>query len=179
MGTNQFHGSAYEYLKNDALDARNFFAPSNLPLRYNEFGATLGGPIIRDKLFFFVDYQGIRTSTSSPAVDYLVPNAAFRSGDLSALPIQLKDPATGQSYINNQVPVSPIAQKLLQLYPAGNGGPSGQPGVNFWNGTTSVSNPTNRLNPRVDWNMGSHDHIFGVYHFEHSSNRNSSPFAAP
>ena len=44
MGTNQFHGSAYEYLKNDALDARNFFAQTNLPLRYNEFGATLGGP---------------------------------------------------------------------------------------------------------------------------------------
>lgn len=176
MGTNQFHGSAYEYLKNDDLDARNFFAQTNLPLRYNEFGATFGGPIFRDKLFFFLDYQGIRTSTSSPAVDYLVPSAAFRNGDLSALSTALTNPATGQPYPNNQVPVSPIAQKLLQLYPAGNGQSSGQPGVDFWNGTTSVSNPTNRLNPRVDWNAGSHDHIFGVYHFEHSSNRNSSPF---
>jgi hypothetical protein len=68
-GTNQFHGSAYEYVKNDVLDARDFFADTKLPLRFNEFGATLGGPVLKDRLFFFVDYQGIRTSNSTPAVE--------------------------------------------------------------------------------------------------------------
>ncbi len=175
-GTNQFHGSAYEYFKNNDLDARNFFAASNLPLRYNEFGATLGGPVLKDSLFFFVDYQGIRTSTSSPQVNYLVPSVAFRNGDLSALTAKLVDPAASQPFANNQVPVSPIAQKLLQMYPVGNGGPSGQPGVDYWSGTSSSSNPVNRFNPRVDWNARNGDHIFGVYHFERLSNNNSSPF---
>jgi len=175
-GTNQFHGSAYEYLKNDALNARDYFARSNLPLRYNEFGATLGGPVLRNLLFFFTDYQGVRNSTSTPVVNNLVPSAASRRGDLSAVGKQLKDPATGQPYPNNQVPVSPIAQKLLQMYPAGNNGPTGEPGVEYWNGTRSSSSPVDRFNPRGDWNLRANDRVFGVYHYQHNPNRFSSPY---
>ena len=178
-GTNQFHGSLYEYLRNDKLNARNFFAKSNLPLRFNEFGGTIGGPIVRDKLFFFADYQGIRSATSSPQVNYLVPTAAFRRGDLSAVARQLTNPVTGQPFPSNQVPVGSIAEKLIQMYPAGNGGPSGQPGVEYWNGTLSSTGRTDRLNPRVDWHAGSNDRIFGVYHFQKSRSDNKTPFGGP
>ena len=175
-GTNQFHGTLYEYLKNDALNARNFFAKTNLPLRFNEFGGSFGGPILKDKLFFFSDYQGIRASTSTPQVNRLVPNAAFRSGNLSAITTQLIDPATSQPFVNNQVPVGSVAQKLLQMYPAGNGGPAGQPGVEYWNGAFTTKNPIDRFNPRVDWNVGGADHLFGVYHYSNSRNSNATPF---
>jgi hypothetical protein len=175
-GSNEFHGSAYEYVKNDSLNARDFFAASNLPLRFNEFGGTLGGPALKNKLFFFTDYQGIRASTSTPQVKQLVPSAAFRNGDLSALTAQLVNPATKLPYPGNQVPVSTIAKKLLEMYPAGNGGPSGQPGVDYWNGTRTVTNPTNRFNPRVDWNAGANDRVFGVYHFQRSTLNSSTGF---
>jgi hypothetical protein len=175
-GTNQIHGTAYEYLKNDVLNARNFFAATRLPLRYNEFGGSLGGRILRDKLFFFAEVQGVRNPSSSPQVDYLVPSAAFRAGDLSAITTALKDPATGQPYPNNRVPVSPIAQKLLQMYPAPNGGPSGQPGADYWNGVFSTSSSYNRFNPRVDWNASSKDRFFGTYHFQRNRFNNATAF---
>ncbi len=60
-GTNDFHGSIFEYFRNDALDAKDYFATSNQPLRLNQFGGNLSGPIIRNKLFFFVNYEGDRT----------------------------------------------------------------------------------------------------------------------
>src|SRR5215471_5402589 len=87
-GTNQFHGSAYEYNRNQNLNARNFFEDPTKrknPFTYDEFGGTIGGPIIKSKLFFFTDYQGIRSHGNGAAGGIQVPNAAFRSGDLSAL----------------------------------------------------------------------------------------------
>jgi len=83
-GTNQFHGTAFEYIRNDKFNAQNPFSPSHLGLHWNQFGGSIGGPILRDKLFFFGDYQGTRRSTGAPAV-VSVPTAAERSGDLSAL----------------------------------------------------------------------------------------------
>ncbi len=83
-GTNKFHGSAFEYIRNDKFNAQNPFSPSRLGLHWNQFGGSVGGPILRDKLFFFGDYQGTRRSTGAPAV-VTVPTAAERSGDLSAL----------------------------------------------------------------------------------------------
>ncbi len=86
-GTNEFHGSGYYYNRNEKLNARNFFEdpakPKN-PFDQNEFGGTFGGPILQNKLFFFSDYQGIRSDGNSPVTGVVVPNAAFRSGDLSA-----------------------------------------------------------------------------------------------
>ena len=83
-GTNRFHGSAFEYLRNDAFNAQNPFAPGALPLHWNQFGGSLGGPVKKDKLFFFADYQGTRRSTGAP-VTATVPTAAERAGDLTAL----------------------------------------------------------------------------------------------
>ncbi len=83
-GTNRFHGSAFDYLRNGYFNAQNPFAPGALPLHWQQFGGSVGGPIFKDKLFFFADYQGTRRTTGSPAV-VTVPTAAERAGDLSAL----------------------------------------------------------------------------------------------
>ena len=87
-GTNAFHGTAYEYNRNQKLDARNFFEDPTQrknPFTYDEFGGSIGGPIVKNKLFFFTDYQGIRSHGSGAAATNLVPDSNFRSGDLSAL----------------------------------------------------------------------------------------------
>lgn len=83
-GANALHGSAFEYLRNDAFNAQNPFAPGSLPLHWNQFGGSVAGPMKKDKLFFFADYQGTRRSTGSP-VTVTVPTAAERAGDLTAL----------------------------------------------------------------------------------------------
>lgn len=83
-GTNQYHGSLFEYLRNDYFNAKDRFSGINLPLRWNQFGGTLGGPIVKDKLFFFGDYQGTRRRRAATTTT-TVPTAAERSGDLTAL----------------------------------------------------------------------------------------------
>ena len=82
-GSNEFHGVLYEFLRNDKVDARNFFDPSLPPYKQNQFGATLGGRLIRDKLFFFGDYEGLRVRQGQTLTS-LVPTAAQASGDFSS-----------------------------------------------------------------------------------------------
>src|SRR5262245_30902915 len=118
-GTNELHGSAWEFLRNDALDARNFFASplENKPmLRLNQFGGTVGGPIKKDKTFFFFAYEGIRRKQQITSLQQ-VPTLAFRSGDFSALSTPLRDPVNGGNFTNNQIPsnrFNPIALKIIQ-----------------------------------------------------------------
>ena len=83
FGTNQFHGSGFEFLRNTALDAKNFFDPSVEAYRQNQFGGTLGGPVLKNKLFFFADYQGTRTTEGISTGKIPVPTLAERSGNLS------------------------------------------------------------------------------------------------
>ncbi len=83
-GTNTFHGSAFDYLRNGYFNAQNPFAPGALPLHWQQFGGSIGGPVWKDKVFFFADYQGTRRTTGAPAI-VTVPTAAERAGDLSAL----------------------------------------------------------------------------------------------
>src|SRR6516165_10566473 len=98
-GTNQFHGTAYEFLRNNALDARNFFDSTIPPFRRNQFGAGAGGPIRKDRAFFFGDYEGVRQSKGITQFD-TVPSAAARAGNLS----------TGT------ITVDPSVQKYLGMY---------------------------------------------------------------
>ncbi len=82
-GTNQFHGSVYEFVQNDKLEARNFFAPTITPLRWNEYGGTIGGPIVHNKAFFFFGFQSNPNNSVSPGY-YTFPTAAMKAGDFSA-----------------------------------------------------------------------------------------------
>ncbi|AXC09784.1 Oar protein [Acidisarcina polymorpha] len=170
-GTDSIHGSAFEYLRNYAMDAKNYFATSPNPLKQNQFGGTIGGPILKRRLFYFGSYQGTRQNTAINGLVAFVPTAAERTGDFSDLlvvspsnptPIQLVNPNTGASYNNNQVPLSdldPTAGYLLQHLPLPNG-----PGRQLtYNGAPSIQK-TDEYLAKVDYNIGKH-HL-SVHYFQ-------------
>src|SRR5205085_12316447 len=107
-GTNQFRGNIFEFLQNDKLNANSFFnnrsGAKKQALRQNLFGGTLGGPIRKDRLFFFVDYQGTRIATNGPSTAAVAP-AAMRTGNLSAYAQTIRDPSTGNPFAGNIIPV--------------------------------------------------------------------------
>jgi Carboxypeptidase regulatory-like domain len=123
-GSNEFHGNAFEFFRNDVLNARNFFAASIPENRYNDFGYDIGGPIKKDRLFFFWSEEWRRIIQSGGTHLAVVPTAAERNGDFSALlgganPQLIKNPTTGVPYPNNIIPQSqldPNAQLLLKTY---------------------------------------------------------------
>jgi hypothetical protein len=111
-GTNQFHGDAFEFVRNTALDARNYFAPDRATFEQNQFGGTFGGPIRRNKIFFFADYQGTRMTQGIDTGQIPVPSTADRSGNLLDLGSSLTGTVGGQSWANSLAqalghPVSP------------------------------------------------------------------------
>ncbi len=110
-GTNDFHGSLFEFLRNEKLNARSFFAPSVSPFKRNQFGGTFGGPIRRNRTFFFTAYQGWRERSSPGSVTAIVPTAAERTGDLSSLRTLLRDPniAVTATVRCEPAPANPVA----------------------------------------------------------------------
>lgn len=100
-GTNQFHGDAFDFLRNTDLDARNYFAPTRGVYHQNQFGGTLGGPLRKDKLFFFADYQGTRQTIGESTGLVPVPSAADRQGNLADLGSQFTGTVTGQAVAAN------------------------------------------------------------------------------
>lgn len=99
-GTNQLHGDAFEFLRNDAFDSRNFFSPTRGSFKQNQFGGTLGGPVRRNEAFFFVDYQGTRNIIGQDTGDILVPSTAERSGDMSGVATELTGAVGGAYWAN-------------------------------------------------------------------------------
>jgi hypothetical protein len=124
-GTNQYHGALFEFLRNNDLNARNFFQPSVTPLHQNQFGATTGGPVIHNKTFFFASYQGLRIRTAAFINSGITPTTAERQGDFSSFPTNQRpvDPATGLAFPGGLIPASlldPVAQNILKLVPLPN-----------------------------------------------------------
>jgi hypothetical protein len=116
-GSNEFHGSLFEFLRNRALNARNFFQATTTPLVQNQYGGSIGGPILKNKTFFFFSPQWYSQRTAAFQNSALVPTAAERNGDFSNAST-IKDPLTGQPFPGNIIPssrVSPIAQAYLNL----------------------------------------------------------------
>jgi hypothetical protein len=128
-GTNEFHGSAFEFVRNGKLNARNFFAARRDTLKRNQFGGTLGGPIVKDKAFFFGGYQMTRTRSDPADRPGFVPTTRMLAGDFSGCNFpQLRDPITRVNYPNNQIPASqfsPQALAIVKMLPAAVG-PCGQ-----------------------------------------------------
>ncbi len=119
-GTNEVHGSAFEFVRNEKLNARNFFSPRADILKRNQFGGSVGGPVVKDKLFYFGTIQGTTLRALPASLNSVMPTAAQRNGDFSAISRQLKDPVTGQPFPGNQIPVSrfaPASVKLLKDIP--------------------------------------------------------------
>jgi len=114
-GTNNWHGSAFEFLRNSDLDSRNFYDINRGVLQRNQFGGTFGGPIVRDKLFFFLDYQGTRQNQGLSSGQILVPSTAEHQGDFSALAGNLTGTVNGSNF------ASTLSQRLG--YPVTSGEP--------------------------------------------------------
>lgn len=179
-GTNQLHGSLFEYLQNDALDATILNFSSKAPKRFNTFGGSLGGPVTiphfyngKDKTFFFLDYEGNRRRTSTPE-QYLVPTLAERNGDLNGLPFVdphtgassnvLIDPSTGQPFANNTIPMqrlNPVSLNLLKYYPLPNVASAGS-GFNYETLQSTPSN-TNGFDIRLDHYITSAQQIYARF----------------
>ncbi len=158
-GTNQLHGSAYEFLRNSDLDARNFFLKGPTPsLKRNLFGATAGGPIKRNKTFIFGAYEGLRLNQAAATVT-TVPTLAMIKGDFSGLPV-IRDPITKTPFTDNKIPagqISTIGAALAAFYPAPNlPGGAGVPSNNYSVAPPSVNN-SNQFSIRGDQNFSSKD----------------------
>jgi len=120
-GTNQLHGSLYEFFRNDALNTRSFFAANVPELRYNLFGGSVSGPIIKNKTHFFFNYEGRRQNSATTSV-YNVPTLAEQTGNFAG-DKPVNNPNTGRPYAGNLIPSSqldPIGLKLASYYPAPN-----------------------------------------------------------
>ncbi len=117
-GTNVVHGALWEFLRNDALDARSFFGISKSKLRRNQFGGAVGGPIIKNKTFFFGSYEGVRQSTGTTRSGLVVPTAEERSGNFTQSAQKPRDPITNQLFPNSIIPANrfdPASVKFLDV----------------------------------------------------------------
>ena len=154
-GTNEFHGSAYEFFRNSALDARGFFdGASAPPFRRNQFGASLGGPIKKDKVFFFVNYEGIQQVLDTTYRNF-VPSATVHQGIVSGVPYQ----------------VHPASAAMLALYPLPNG-PSISPDIGIYNYVGAQRSPENFGLSRVDWTISTNDSLFARWEIDYGERTN-------
>jgi hypothetical protein len=160
-GTNVLHGDVFEFLRNEAMNARNFFAPVPDKLKRNQFGGSMGGPIKKDKLFFFGTYQGTWISNISTGNTAFVLTPAQRSGNFSGLSHQLVDPTTKMPFPGNIIPadrINPITAKLMPLIPVSNS-PDG-----FIVFDRPVPDHENQFMGRVDYNLAK-QRLYGRYFY--------------
>jgi hypothetical protein len=165
-GTNKFHGSLYEFVRNTAFNANDYGSIlARAPYHRNQFGGSIGGPIIKDRTFFFFTYSGLRQITSKFLSGATIPTAAFRNGDFSALPAasRPKEPASGTTSGNATTFIScngvlgvicpdridPVARKIIDTYiPLSNStNPNGSPG---WQGNVPLPFDTDEFLAKLD-----------------------------
>ena len=157
-GTNDFHGSAYEFFRNSALDARGFFdAGSPPPFRRNQFGASLGGPIKKDKVFFFANYEGIRQVLDTTYVNF-VPSASVHQGFVGGF---------GGTHYS----INPASAAMLALYPLPNG-PAVGPDTGIFNYVGAQTSPEDFGITRIDWNISDKDSLFGRWEIDYGNRTN-------
>ena len=156
-GTNSFHGTAFEYLRNPHLTARNFFSPTPQILRRNQFGGTVGGPIVRNRTFFFFGYEGVRQR-----------QAALPSGSVFSLDeregkmnFDIRDPTTGQPFPNRTIPpnrIDPVGKLAMETFvPKPNAGPT----FGIYPSSSPLDN--NQYGVKIDQLFSTKDNIFGRY----------------
>jgi hypothetical protein len=171
-GTNDLHGSAYEFLRNDKLNARNYFSPTRQPFRGNDFGFTVGGPVFipkvyngRNKTFFFVHIGWIKERRQELFLQKL-PEPAYRGGDFSALGKSIIDPNTGAPFPGNIIPLARFDKNALgyiKMYPAQNYRDSNG---NTWTANQGHLDNTGERMFRGDHNFGQNHRLMGRYTHE-------------
>ncbi|MDX1978950.1 MAG: TonB-dependent receptor [Bryobacteraceae bacterium] len=197
-GTNQFRGTAFEFLRNNALDARNFFASRQAPLRYNQFGGTLGGPIRKDKTHFFAALEGTKQSRGETGI-FTLPTPDHKRGvftglvDVQRRPLQLYNPFTTRvnpsdpsrrlrdPFPNNVIPTSlfdPVAARALTFYPdpntAGNAAGANNFNINIFGRRTQYHGTA-----RVDHTLTDKDRLFFRYINQYNFTPQSNAFPEP
>lgn len=166
-GTNEFHGALFEFLRNDAMDARNFFSASAEPFKRNQFGAAAGGFVKRDKVFFFGNFESVRQRLGVIQRG-TYPTQTLLSGDFSSLSAPINDPLTYDSVANtrspfpgNQIPanrINTVSKNFFPYIPVTN-----LPGANNVSGTPVQRLNDDQMNFRGDWIISSKHSLFGRY----------------
>ena len=170
-GTNNFHGAGYEFLRNDKLDARSFFARQKVPLKSNIFGASLGGRIRKDRTFFFSNYEGTRRNIGQTISNTSVPHPAEKLGDFSARrDLTLLDPVSRSPFPGNRIPttrIDPISAKLVKFYPDPNTASNDITRAPLNNFLTNVADTTavNSVTTRVDHMFNDNNRIYGRFNY--------------
>ena len=180
-GTNDLHGTAFEFVRNEKLDAKNYFTVAgapNPPFKRNQYGFSIGGPVVvpkmingRNKLFFFGDYEGTKIRQTANTVN-TIPTLAMRRGDFSELQAQRKvtiiDPSNGNPFPNNAIPTArldPLAVKLVNLYPTPM---TSTVGSNFTYQSPSNQDVT-KFDVRADATLGNKDNVFWRMSQQHAT----------
>jgi hypothetical protein len=184
-GTNEFHGSLYEFNRVSAMAARRTDLLIKPPITYNYFGGTFGGAIVKNKTFFFGDYLGIRDRLGK-GNRFTIPTTDFRGGNLSQSPTIIYDPATGNPdgtgrtpFTGNLIPasrISPIAARLNALLPPPTS--SNATGVNFEGGTVRAKD-TDGFDAKVDHNFNENTRINVRYSFQRPKITDPPQYGAP
>lgn len=178
-GTNEYHGSLFESLQNNDLNARNFFAQTRPPVRLNQFGGSLGGPIQKDKTHFFVTWEQTR-QLSSDTVTSTVPTLLNRTGDFSDIANTIYDPATGPRvpFTGNRIPLmrlDPVALAALSFFPAPN-----LPGLaNNFVGSSANNLHRDIVVGRLDHYFTSSDAVTARYYINDANTNNSGTYGIP
>lgn len=177
QGTNGFHGSAYWFLRDEGLDAKSFFDVKKSPFHRNQFGGALGGPIRKDKTFFFVDYEGIRQTKGLNSVKLVVPSAALRQGTLCSNPALAPSGApcsthqvTGAFNPDPATGIDKSVLKYLPFYPLPNTGftPTGSGDTGFFVSSPSQQYTENYVTARGDHKFSDKDSLDVVWFFDKS-----------
>ncbi len=179
-GGNQLHGSLYEFLRNDKLDANTFFnnrlGVAKPAFRRNEFGGTIGGPIRKDKTFYFADYQGIRLRQPRSIVSS-IPTIAHRgmisSGDFSGLGVSIFDPENVSNglrvpFPGNRIPTArldPAALRITSLLPT----PTSSAATRNFVFNPTIEQRTDQFDVRLDHNIGQSDRVFFKYSYDNTN----------
>lgn len=187
-GSNEFHGTAFEYLRNDYFDARDAFTyvdrngdgkADPQVLRQNQFGGTIGGPILRNRTFFFASWEGRRERRSQSDLS-IVPTADERNGIFSRTLGTVRDPRTGQPFPDNRIPrerFDPVARGLLELWPepnfAGTGTRQNYISAPPWN------TDRDQTDVRIDHNLTEADKMFGRFSKSRLDTLRGSPLPQP
>ena len=178
-GTNDFHGSIFESLQNDILNARNFFAQARPPVRLNQYGGTLGGPIQKDKTHFFVTWEQTR-QLSSDTVTSTVPTLLNRTGDFSNIANMIYDPLTSPRtpFDGNKIPLTrldPVALAALNYFPQPN-----LPGLaNNFVGSSANTLHRDIVVGRLDHYFTSSDAVTARYYINDANTNNSGTYGIP
>ena len=162
-GTNQLHGAAWEFLRNDRLDARNYFATSQLGFQRNQYGGQLGGPIIKDKMFIFGSIQRSDIREEVPFIS-TVPTALMHTGNFSELGnVNIPNPFAPGTFFGNTIPssfINSVGQNIVNLFPLPNNG-AGLTNNFIFNGKYKFDETA--IETRFDYNISSKDRFFAHY----------------